>query len=403
LRLDYHHISEWCKVHDQQSTSSLVVKNVMRSPFHSAQLAPYPASQQFLVPPFARVRFAIAFILATGFGWFLIWFVLRSVQDPLMPAQAIQRGLGAALVTGLVSGLMVSTMQWLVLRRYLADRLWILTGVVGYILLTVTLEACWQRIGIITTNRQVTELFEELPASTVVVVASSLRVLLTTLCALWLGLTQWLFLRRHTRSNLWWLIVPSIAVLLSSSFAILSILLLSAGVKLPLEINVLAAGILGTTQAIALCALRRKTVKLPLEDTTSPLIVAPELLDYNLIRALSRQLQQRLNTAWTSEHLNDESLIYLVGVTQTGAIAAYTPVNAPAVEQMHEIPLPQLAIADQPKHTSQTEPLARFEVTFLPSGSLQILAWRGVPLRWVALSMMLIVLATSAIANSLFN
>lgn len=375
----------------------------MRSLFRSNQLAPFPASQQFLIPPFARFRFAIAFILATGFGWFLIWFVLRSVQDPLMPAQAIQQGLLAALVTGLVSGLVVSAMQWLVLRRYLADWLWILTGTIGYVLLTVSLEASWRWIGIFTNTRQVIKLFETLPPPTVIVAASGLRVLLTAVCAVWLGLSQWLFLRRYTRSNVWWLVVPSISVLLSSSFAVLSVLLLSAGVKLPLEINVLAAGILGTTQAIALCALRRKKVKLPLQDTSSPLVIAPEILDYNLIRTLAQQLQRRLNMAWTSEHLNDDSLTYLVGVTENGAIAAYTPVNPPAVEQVNEIPLPELTIADQPKHQSKAEPLARFEVTFLPSGSLQILAWRGVPLAWVAMYMLLVVVAASAIAAFSFK
>lgn len=364
---------------------------------HSPLFAPFPTSQQFLIPPFERFRFTVGFVLATGFGWFLIWLVLRSVQDPLMPAQAMQRGVVSALITGLVSGLVVSAMQWLVLRRYLADWLWILTGTTGFVLLTVSLEVCWAWIGVVTMAPPVVDLFEQLSPTMVVFSSGGLRVLLTTVCALWLGLTQWLFLRQYTRSNLWWLVVPSIAVLLSSSFAVLSVLLLSAGFRLPLEINVLAAGILGTTQAISLCALKKKTVSLTLPDHNSLLLNAPEIVDYNLVQSLARQLQFRLNNAWTTEHLNVDSLIYLVGVTQTGAIAAYSPVNYPAVEQLHEIPLPELTHADQPKHQSKAEPLARFEVTFLPSGSLQINAWCGVPLKWVAVSMLGVVLSCSAI------
>jgi len=363
----------------------------------SPPAAPVPTSQQFLIPPFERFQFTLGFILATGMGWFLVWLVLRSVQDPLMPAQAIQRGLVSALITGIVSGLVVSAMQWLVLRRYLSDWLWILTGTTGYVLLTISLEAAWSWIGIITNAPPVVELFEQLSPAWVVFTSSGVRVLLTTFCAVWLGLTQWLFLRQYTRSNFWWLVVPSIAVLLSSSFAVLSVLLLSAGLRLPLEINVLAAGILGTTQAIALCALKKKTVHLILPDRDSPLVNAPEILDYSVVRSLANQLQFRLNRAWTTEHLNVDSLIYLVGVTRSGAIAAYSPVNFPAVEQLHEIPLPELTHADQLKRNNKTEPLARFEVTFLPSGNLQINAWCGVPLVRVAASMLMAVLSSSAI------
>ncbi|MBF2025139.1 MAG: hypothetical protein IGS48_00015 [Oscillatoriales cyanobacterium C42_A2020_001] len=372
----------------------------MRSPLNPStnQSVLLPASQQFLIPPFARYRFTVLFILATGFGWFLIWFVLRSMQDPLMPARALERGLLSALVTGLVSGLVVSAMQWLVLRQYLADWLWIVAGTAGYVLLTVSLEAWWGWIGVLTNASGVVDLFETLPPAAVVFAAGGLRVLLTALCAIWLGLTQWLFLRQYTRSNLWWMGVPSIAVLLSSSFTFLSVLLLSAGIRLPLETSILAAGILGTTQAIALCALKKKTVDLTLRDYTSPLVVAPEILDHDLVKSLARQLQRRINSAWTSEHLNDDALTYLVGVTQNGAIAAYTPVNSPAVEQLDQIPLPELTDADQIKRSSNIEPLARFEVIFLPSGSLQVNAWLGIPLTWVAVSMLTVVLALSAIA-----
>ncbi|EKQ69264.1 hypothetical protein OsccyDRAFT_1889 [Leptolyngbyaceae cyanobacterium JSC-12] len=372
----------------------------MRSPLNSSSdsLALLPASQQFLIPPFERVRFTVLFILATGFGWFLIWFGLRSVQDPLMPARAIERGVLSAVITGFVFGVVVSAMQWLVLRRYLAHWRWILAGTVGYVLLTVTLEVGWGWIGVVTNSQAVVHWFQQLSPAAVVFAAGGLRVCLTALCAAWLGMTQWLFLRQYTRSNFWWVGVPSIAVLLSSSFTFLSVLLLTAGVRLPLATNVLAAGILGTTQAIAFCALKKKTVDVPLGDCTSPLVVAPEILDYGLVKTLARQLQRRLNMAWTSEHLNDDALTYLVGVTQNGAIAAYTPLNSPAVEQLEEIPLPKLTNADQAKRTSSTEPLARFEVIFLPSGSLQVNAWLGIPLTWIAVSMMTAVLILSAIA-----
>lgn len=356
-----------------------------------------PTSQQFLIPPYARFQFTIGFTLATGFGWFLIWLILRPVQDPLMPPLAVQRGLVSALVTGLVAGLIVSATQWLVLRRYLTHWLWIVAGTSGYVLFTISLELLWNSIGALTNTPLVTDLFEEFSPAMVVFAAGGIRVALTTVCAIWLGFSQWLFLRQYTRSNIWWLVVPSIAVLLASSFASLSVLLLWAGVKLPLEINVLAAGILGTTQALGLCKLKKRTVNLMVQDENSPLLKAPEILDYNLVQTLAQQLHRRLNTAWTTEHLNDESLAYLVGVTRAGAIATFAPINSPAVEQLHEIPLPELTYADRLHQSPTTEPLARFEVTFLPSGSLQVNAWCGVPLKRVATSMLIAVFSSSAI------
>ena len=318
------------------------------------------------------------------------------MQDPLMPPLAIQRGLISALVTGFVSGIMVSTTQWLVLKRYLPQRGWLLAGTLGYTLLTVSLEISWGWIGGLTTSEWVAEWFEQVAPAVVVFASSGLWVLITACCALWLGLAQWLFLRPFTRSNWWWMIVPAIAVFCAASFAVLSVLLLSAGVKLPLEINVLAAGILGLTQAIGLCSLKKRKVSLTIEDDESPLLLAPEIWNYPLVQTLAQQLHYRLNMAWTTEHLNDDRLSYLVGVTATGAIAAYTPMNRPALEQLHEIPLPELILADRDKH-QHTDPLARFEVTFLPSGSLHVLSWCGVPLPRVTLSMLTAIFGLSAI------
>lgn len=364
------------------------------SPSHQAMPGLTPA-QPFLIPPFERFRFTLSFILATGLGWLLIWLVLRSIQDPLMPISAANQGLLSTFVVGFVSGIVVSATQWLALRRYVPDWLWILAGATGYVLLTITVEAWWRWIEQAMGLPEVVALADRLSPTAIGLISTTLRVGLTATCALWLGITQWLFLRQYTQSSSWWLGVPAIAVLLSSGFVALSAGLLSLGVRLPLEPSVLAAGVLGTTQAIALCLLQKR-VNLAGRDSTSPLAIAPEILNYGTVQTLARQLQRRLNLAWTSEHLNDDSLTYLVGVTQTGAIAAYRPINSPAVEQLNQIPLPELADADA-KHAETAEPLARFEVTFLPSGSLQVNAWRGVPLGWLAVSMLVAVTGLSAI------
>lgn len=355
-------------------------------------------AQQLLIPPFERSRFTILFVLATGLGWFLISLVLHSVQSPL---RLDQQGLLEAFVTGLISGLMVSACQWLVLRRYLPDWLWILASTTGYVLLTLTLESWWGWFGQMLSQPPVTEWVNKLPAATVPIASALLRSLLAAVSALWLGLTQWLFLRHYTRSNHWWIGIPSLAVLLSAALATLNVWLPASPLNLALDSNVLGAGILGITQAIGFCALYKQARPERLEVPPSPVAQAPEMLNYSQVQSLKKQLHQQLNQAWTSEHLNEEVLTYRVGVMESGAIVGYTPINPPAIEQVSQTPLPSLTVPEAYSMHGKQPSVARFEVSFLPSGRLRIQSWRGVPLLWVAIEMLVLVVAGSAIAAHL--
>lgn len=354
-------------------------------------------AQQLLIPPFERSRFTVLFVLATGLGWFLISLVLHSVQN--LPGVTNQSLLGA-FVTGLVSGLMVSACQWLVLRRYLPDWLWILASTTGYVLLTLTLESWWGWFGQLLSEPAVTQWANKLPATTVPIVSALLRSLLATVSALWLGLTQWLFLRYYTRSNHWWIGIPSLAVLWSAVLATLNIWLPTSPLNLALDPNVLGAGILGITQAIGFCALYKQARPERLEVPASPVAQAPEMLDYAQVKSLKKRLHQQLNQAWTSEHLNEEVLTYRVGVMENGAIVGYTPINPPAIEQVSQTPLPSLTVPEAYSMKGQTA-IARFEVYFLPSGRLRIQSWRSSPLLWVAAEMLMLVVVGSAIVAHL--
>lgn len=364
---------------------------------------PQTSPQQLLIPPFERIQFTGLFVLATGVGWFLIGFILRSVQDPTLgnyPALGNYlegKGLLSALVTGLVSGLVVSAMQWLVLRRYLPDWLWILAGATGYVLLTTTLEAWWVWIGQAMILPEVIALAEKASPQTIVVLAGLIRTLLAAVCSIWLGVAQWLLLRQYTRSSRWWIWVPSIAVIFSALFIAFGAGLVLLKVNFPLDVNVLGAGILGTTQAIALCALHRRSNSASSLPTT--FITAPEIVNYNQVNRLGKPLHQHLNDAWTSEHLNQDALNYWVAVTETGAIAAYKPTHQAAIDQVGQTPLPKLVIPEVLNPENGTVPaLAHFDVTFLQSGNLRVRPWCGVPLLWITVGMLAIILAISAIA-----
>lgn len=353
-------------------------------------------SYQFLIPPFERFRFTMLFILATGLGWFLIWFVLRSLQDPLLPNPTQTRGLLSALVVGFVSGIVVSSTQWLVLRRYLSDWLWIVAGATGYVLLTITLESWSGWLTQVLALPEVMALAERFSPTVMAVVSGTLHTLLAALCAIWLGWLQWLFLRQYTQSSLWWILVPAIAVLISSGLVGLSVVLFSMQVMLPLEPNVLAAGILGSTQAITFCLLQKKERPFSLDGRRSLLAVSPEILDYGDVQGLARELYERINLVWIYRQATKLPLVYWVGVTAKGAIAVYQAMNAAAMDHAKHSPLQDLLEADQSKRQRAVEPLALFEVTFLPSGRLRVHAWRGTPLSWLAISLLIGVLALSS-------
>jgi hypothetical protein len=283
-----------------------------------------------------------------------------------------------------------------VLQSYLSDWLWILAGATGYVLLTFSLETWWGWVGQILTWPEVITLVNKFSPMAMPLVSGILRMVLTMFCSLWLGLAQWVVLRQYVRSSGWWIWVPSIAVLISSIFAACNTLLPHLGIYLPLETNVLGAGILGLTQAIAFCTLRKNN-QLVSHGNLFPNI--PEILDYGKLQSLAKQLHRQLKQSWIIKHPYPVSLTYQVAVTDRGAIAAYQPVNQPAVEQINHTPLPDLTVPESGQPINGKPPaLARFEVTFLPSGNLQIQAWRGVPLVWIAIGMLIMVLAISAIA-----
>ena len=373
---------------------------MMRSPLSHAPgqnfeiLTP---AQQFLVSPFERFGFVSSFITVTGLGWFFIWIVLRTAQDPLLPADAVQRGLLSAVVIGFVSGMVISAMQWLVLRRYLSDWLWILASATGYVLLTITLETWWAMVSQALAIPEVAALLERLSPIAAVLIPALIRAVLAAFSALWLGVAQWFLLRQYTSNSRWWIGVPSIAVLISS---ILVALGSSLATVYPIAFapSVLAAIVLGGTQAIALCALQRHQSRDRAQSSSSLLATAPEILNYGQIQRLGRLLHRRLNLAWVSEHLHKKPLTYLVGITKYGAVAAFQPMHQAAFEQVDQVPLADLMDADLERRTGQTETLARFEVTFLPSGSLNVVSWRGFPLLWLAIGLLGVALLLSAIA-----
>lgn len=352
-------------------------------------------SQPFLITPLDRFRFTILFVLATGLGWVLEAGVLRTLDTPMLPQLWQTGGLLGAFVTGLVAGTIVSALQWLVLRRYLSDWLWILASSVGYVLLMTTQEAWWSLLNQLLTNSAWFANISTLHPRATLLASGAVSTLLSALCAVWLGIAQWLFLRQYTQSSRWWIMIPSIAVIFSSSlFTIGNLLPPLFNLNLALEPTALGAGILGTIQAIALCALRQR-VGDRAAKSQSVLATAPEIANRSQIRYLGKKVYTLVDSNWESEVVCDSPVRYWVGVDDLGGIAAYEPIGQRAIDYLPQTPLPLLV---KPRYHDQPLPaLARFQLTFQPSGTLNVRSEQGISLFWIATLMVLVVVAASAI------
>jgi hypothetical protein len=354
------------------------------------------AAHRFIVNPLERLRFAVGFVLATGLGAAAVKLVLHLLQQPAVSLHWQQSGLLEAFVTGFVSGTFVGTSQWLALRRYIPDWFWVLASTAGYVILMPILQA-WQPILL---DRVLPQLerqpwFNQLPPGLTAVLPLAIGVGLSAICTIWLGVAQWCVLRQYARSSWVWLYVPSAAVLASGGVMLLRLLL--PAVEQVFAIDVLAACVFGSIPAITLCGLEKRAVA-PEIHRSSPLAVAPEIIDRGLIRRLSRQLYGQINHLWLSEQISDRPLRYLVGMNQAGTIVDYEPEHLLAADYVEATPLPDLADASSYiDSVGNSQPLARFQVLFLPSGRLQVRSWRGLSLKWLSLMVLGSVLGLSAI------
>lgn len=348
---------------------------------------------KYLVEPSSRASFTLLFVFATGLGWLLVWLALRPLQGQNLPTFLQTGGLSGAFISGIVSGMMVGALQWLVLRSVVPDWLWILTSAAGSAAAITAIQA-WQ--GWFQKSGQAAAWLATLPSPMVPV----FFVLLTAIGTIWLGLLQWFVLRQYARPSWSWILIPAIAVLVSASLLGLHQLLSKQGIILPLQTNVLAAGVLGLTQAIALCALHKRTA-LPMPPDHPMLANAPVIAQQRQIRRLTRRLSNQLNRTWQGDVVCEQPASYLVGVTEAGAIAAYAPENLAAVDYVEHTPLPQMLNPDTGQVTNgQYLPLARLQVIFLPSGNLQVHGAKGVALFALAWRVLLAIALLSVFAGS---
>ncbi|MFM6278636.1 MAG: DUF4335 domain-containing protein, partial [Dolichospermum sp.] len=118
-----------------------------------------------------------------------------------------------------------------------------------------------------------------------------------------------------------------------------------------------------------------KATPIATKDLEALLKRVPEITDPSQLRALNRQIYNRINPAWINRSQLPEDLVYRLSVAADGSIIGYKSVNRAASDAIEKTPLPKLLY--NPANAVANESIAQFKVVFTQTGVLQISPWGG--------------------------
>jgi hypothetical protein len=349
--------------------------------------------RNLLIEPERRALFVLKFILTTG----VISILTELIHNRLTSATTQETFLlFPAVITGedvllyCISGLLLGTCQWLILRQYIPklNFTWINT----WALFLTSIGICNAAMSWFFRS-EVSKTFP-LPLITIITIIGAISIILG------LGYFQYLALRTHVAKARWWIVTPFIALVYIAlvTFAIQFIspipddsLFLNSNTSPAIRsyklttfnIDIVQSTGLAFIQSIALCILLRKQHDRPWLN--SPLALVRDIASYRENRRLSEILHKRISRVWKTELAGGMRLNYFVGVDRTGSVIACEPMTPSSTENIQLTPLPSLfipAVTVDPG-VENLPPLAKFNVIFTAPGSLRVLPYRGVPLGWV--------------------
>ncbi|TVP61859.1 MAG: hypothetical protein EA343_13245 [Nodularia sp. (in: Bacteria)] len=239
------------------------------SPIHVAS-TPHPG--KFLIPRPQRRKFFLQFTLMTVLGWVVGGTASigleRSILGNLPPADSFH---WVKILGNIVFAVVFAADQALVLRRYISGRLWILATSTGW-LLANSVAFFWVRY-----ISSIASSFNEGVSPELAFIWGFLSTILYILAGIWLGLCQWLVLRRYAKQAWLWNFLPSVSFFFISLF----VWFLSLVQDLIPEMNrapilywseqTFTAIILGVIPAIGLCTLKRNSHRLTKSSSSSSL------------------------------------------------------------------------------------------------------------------------------------
>jgi hypothetical protein len=229
------------------------------SPDHLASANNEPNPGKFLIPRSHRQRFFIQFTLMTLIGWVVGGVASIALEkiilQSLSPSVAIQPQTWSILVRSLSNvafAVIFAADQSFVLYRYLPGLQWLFATTVGWLIANGVSTAWINYISTIASS---------FPEGTLIL--GFLSAIAYVISGIWLGICQWLVLRRYTAGIWWWNFLPSISFFL---ITILVWLLFLVQNLIPETYRTsilywsgqgLTAFILGAIPAIGLCTLKR--------------------------------------------------------------------------------------------------------------------------------------------------
>ncbi len=221
-------------------------------------------SGRLLIPRAQRRMFFVQFTLMSIMGWVVGGIASIALEKVIWESwtSAIASApetwaFWVKFVSNVLFAVVFAADQALIIRHYVSGRLWLLATSIGWVIAYYVAAAWNNYLSFIATS-----LNENLTVE-LTYILSFLSTFAYILSGIWLGLFQWLVLRRYTAKCWWWTFFPAVSFLCISFL----VWLLSLGQNLfPEAYRTLilywsqqgfTAVILGIIPAIGLCSLKR--------------------------------------------------------------------------------------------------------------------------------------------------
>lgn len=231
------------------------------SPDHLESTNNEPHPGKFLIPRSHRQKFFIQFTLMTLIGWVvggvasiaLEKIVLQSLSSSVA-TQPQTLSILVRSLSNVVFAVIFAADQSLIIYRYLPGLQWLFATSVGW-LIANGVSTAWinyiSALALSSSSPEETFILEFLSAIAYII------------SGIWLGICQWLVLRRYTADIWWWNFLPSISFFLITILVWLLFILqnlIPETYRTPILYwsgQGLTAVILGAIPAIGLCTLKR--------------------------------------------------------------------------------------------------------------------------------------------------
>lgn len=233
------------------------------SPDHVASANNQANPGKFLIPRSQRQRFFIQFTLMTLIGWVVggvASIALEKIILQSLLSVAIQPQTWSILIrsfSNIVFAVIFAADQAFVLYRYLPGWQWLFATSVGWLIANGVSTAWINYISTIASSLNETLSPEQ------TFIFGFLSAIAYVISGIWLGICQWLVLRRYTAGIWWWNFLPSISFFLITILVWLLFImqnLIPETYRTPILYwsgQGLTAVILGAIPAIGLCTLQR--------------------------------------------------------------------------------------------------------------------------------------------------